>query len=107
MRRVGLDTEMMTNTFADALAEHGGGVFDPIVFAITDWWVEQRFIGPFQRMFSGAHEPARDKTTDWFKDLTGFEESTYWTVNCVGLDVRLVSYGAPEPAVVRLMADFA
>ena len=28
-------------------------------------------------------------------------------VKGVGLDVRLVSYGAPDPALVRLVADFA
>ena len=43
----GRDREMMAGLFAEALAEHGGGVFDEVVFAVTDWSPERRFIGPF------------------------------------------------------------
>jgi uncharacterized protein (TIGR02452 family) len=50
----GLDTEMMADIFAETLAEHGGGVFDEIVFAITDWSDEKCFIAPFLRVFSNG-----------------------------------------------------
>ncbi|HUU35306.1 MAG TPA: TIGR02452 family protein [Vicinamibacterales bacterium] len=49
----GLDGGMMAGIFAEALAEQGG-VFDEVVFAVTDWSSEQRFIGPFLRRFSGG-----------------------------------------------------
>ncbi|MEO7891072.1 MAG: TIGR02452 family protein [Vicinamibacterales bacterium] len=50
----GLDSEMMARIFRDALAGPFHGVFDEIVFAVTDWSPEQRFIGPFQRTFGGG-----------------------------------------------------
>jgi uncharacterized protein (TIGR02452 family) len=49
----GLDTPMMAGIFRDALEGPFRGVFDEIVFAITDWSPEHRFIGPFQRAFGG------------------------------------------------------
>jgi uncharacterized protein (TIGR02452 family) len=48
----GLDGDMMAGIFAEALAQQGGGVFDEVVFAITDWSDDRRFIGPFERAFS-------------------------------------------------------
>lgn len=45
----GLESEMMAGIFRDALVGPFRGVFDEIVFAVTDWSPEQRFIGPFQR----------------------------------------------------------
>ncbi len=48
----GLDGDMMAGIFAEALAEQGGDVFDEVVFAVTDWSPERRFIGPFLRAFS-------------------------------------------------------
>src|SRR5204862_5934112 len=47
----GLDPEMMARTFDDALRGPFRGVFDEIVFAVTDWSPERRFIGPFKRRF--------------------------------------------------------
>jgi uncharacterized protein (TIGR02452 family) len=49
----GLDSAMMAGIFAEALKECGGA-FNEIVFAITDWSPEQRFIGPFQHVFATA-----------------------------------------------------
>ncbi len=51
----GLDPTMMADIFADTLGEYGGA-FDEVVFAITDWSPERRFIAPFQRVF-GIREP--------------------------------------------------
>jgi uncharacterized protein (TIGR02452 family) len=45
----GLDGDMMAGIFAEALSVYAGGTFDDIVFAITDWSEDQRFIGPFRR----------------------------------------------------------
>ena len=49
----GLDPPMMAGIFAEALRE-AGGAFDEITFAITDWSPEQRFIGPFQNVFTAG-----------------------------------------------------
>ena len=49
----GLDPEMMASIFRDAITGPFLGVFDELVFAITDWSPEQRFIGPFRRMLGG------------------------------------------------------
>ena len=49
----GLDAAMMAGIFADALKEFGAA-FDEIVFAVTDWSPEQRFIGPFRNLFAGS-----------------------------------------------------
>lgn len=48
----GLEADMMAGLFAEALDAHGA-VFDEVVFAITDWSEERRFIGPFERVFAG------------------------------------------------------
>lgn len=48
----GLDTPMMAGILRDALDGPYRGVFDEIVFAITDWSPEHRFIGPFQQVFA-------------------------------------------------------
>ncbi len=37
--------------FANALEGAFKGVFETVVFAITDWSEERRFIGPFCRAF--------------------------------------------------------
>jgi uncharacterized protein (TIGR02452 family) len=47
----GLDAPMMANIFHEALARPFDGVFETIVFAITDWSPERRFIGPFATRF--------------------------------------------------------
>lgn len=48
----GLDVQMMADIFHAALAGPFEGVFETIVFAITDWSPEHRFIGPFARRFN-------------------------------------------------------
>ena len=48
----GLDPEMMAAIFKDALTGSHRGVFEVIVFAITDWSADHRFIGPFERAFA-------------------------------------------------------
>ena len=53
----GLDGDMMAQIFRDALLVPFRDVFDEVVFAITDWSPEKRFISPFQRAFS-VHESA-------------------------------------------------
>jgi ADP-ribosyl-[dinitrogen reductase] hydrolase len=50
----GLDPALMAGIFREALDEPFRGVFDEVVFAITDWSSERRFIGPFERAFRGA-----------------------------------------------------
>ena len=47
----GLDADMMAGIFKDSLTE-AAGWFDEVVFAITDWSEERRFIGPFERVFA-------------------------------------------------------
>jgi uncharacterized protein (TIGR02452 family) len=46
----GLNPEMMAGIFHDALMGPFRGVFDELVFAVTDWSPEERFIRPFRRM---------------------------------------------------------
>jgi uncharacterized protein (TIGR02452 family) len=50
----GLDPQMMAAIFHDAFTGLFRGVFDEIVFAVTDWSPEKRFIGPFERVFGGG-----------------------------------------------------
>lgn len=50
----GLDLEMMATIFKDELTGSHRGVFDEVIFAITDWSPERRFIGPFERAFARA-----------------------------------------------------
>jgi uncharacterized protein (TIGR02452 family) len=57
----GLDPGMMAGIFHDALMNPFRGVFDEVVFAVTDWSLEQRFIGPFQRMFDRQSPALREK----------------------------------------------
>ncbi len=47
----GCDTEEIADLFAKALSTECNGVFRAIVFAITDWSPEKRFIGPFCKAF--------------------------------------------------------
>jgi uncharacterized protein (TIGR02452 family) len=53
----GLAPTMMAGVFRDALRGPFAGSFDEIVFAITDWSEEQRFIGPFQHAFTDSGRP--------------------------------------------------
>lgn len=50
----GLDPQMMAAMFRDAFIGPFRGVFDEIVFAVTDWSPEKRFIGPFDSVFGGG-----------------------------------------------------
>lgn len=47
----GLDAPMMAGVFHEALTGPFAGVFREVVFAITDWSPERRFIGPFVERF--------------------------------------------------------
>jgi uncharacterized protein (TIGR02452 family) len=49
----GGDPEVMATIFRDALSGPLRGVFDEVVFAVTDWSAERRFIDPFRRAFEG------------------------------------------------------
>jgi ADP-ribosyl-[dinitrogen reductase] hydrolase len=50
----GLDPSLMAGIFHEALDGPFRGVFHEVVFAITDWSPERRFIGPFERAFRGT-----------------------------------------------------
>lgn len=47
----GNESIMIAELFGKALSSYASGVFDSVVFAITDWSDESRFIGPFYRVF--------------------------------------------------------
>lgn len=47
----GNDGVMIAGLFKRAFAENFKEVFEKVIFAITDWSPEQRFIGPFQKVF--------------------------------------------------------
>jgi uncharacterized protein (TIGR02452 family) len=49
----GNDAEEIADLFRAALTGRFGDVFARVVFAITDWSADRRFIGPFQRAFGG------------------------------------------------------
>lgn len=53
----GLDPGMMAGIFHEALTGPFRGVFDEVVFAITDWSEDEAFIGPFARVFRNASAP--------------------------------------------------
>lgn len=48
----GNDGSVVSRLFKQAIDENFRGVFKKIVFAITDWSANQKFIGPFIRTFS-------------------------------------------------------
>jgi len=50
----GNDGNLIADLFRKALTENFCGVFDYVLFAITDWSEEKRFIGPFLRQFGGG-----------------------------------------------------
>jgi uncharacterized protein (TIGR02452 family) len=39
--------------FRDAFSSNFRAVFDTVVFAITDWSADRRFIGPFEQALGG------------------------------------------------------
>ena len=47
----GIETAVMAGIFYELLTGTFAGAFQEIVFAITDWSEEQRFIGPFRQVF--------------------------------------------------------
>jgi uncharacterized protein (TIGR02452 family) len=55
----GNDSQEIAELFREALAQPFRGVFARVVFAILDWSEEQRFIGPFLKIFGeSASGPA-------------------------------------------------
>lgn len=42
----------MAGLFKKALEENFSGAFEQVIFAITDWSEDDRFIGPFVRAFA-------------------------------------------------------
>ena len=55
----GNDSREIAGLFAEALSGPFGGVFARIVFAITDWSAEKRFIGPFRDVLGGQSPVGR------------------------------------------------
>ena len=51
----GNDTRTIAELFHSALFGEFRGVFARVVFAITDWSTERRFIGPFRQLFGGGN----------------------------------------------------
>ena len=51
----GNDPHSTAADFREALETEYSGSFSDIVFAITDWSTERRFLGPFRKVFSSAH----------------------------------------------------
>ena len=50
----GNDGHSIATLFREALDGRFAGVFEQVVFAITDWSPERRFIGPFEGVFGGT-----------------------------------------------------
>jgi uncharacterized protein (TIGR02452 family) len=48
----GNDPFRTAHDFREALQRRFGGVFEEVVFAITDWTEDRRFLGPFRDTFS-------------------------------------------------------
>jgi uncharacterized protein (TIGR02452 family) len=53
----GNDTPTIARLFREAL-DAWSAAFDRVIFAVTDWSPERRFIGPFEREFGGATSTA-------------------------------------------------
>jgi uncharacterized protein (TIGR02452 family) len=54
----GNDGQSIATLFREALDGRFAGVFEQVVFAITDWSPERRFIGPFEDVFDSGAGPA-------------------------------------------------
>ena len=50
----GISSELMADVFHEQLFGSFAGEFDTVVFAITDWSPEQRFLGPFRNRFGSS-----------------------------------------------------
>ena len=48
----GNDTHRTAADFRHALEHDFDGAFDQVVFAITDWSKERKFLGPFREVFA-------------------------------------------------------
>ena len=55
----GNDSRDIAGLFAEALNGPFLGVFARIVFAITDWSAQKRFIGPFSEILGGQSPVGR------------------------------------------------
>jgi uncharacterized protein (TIGR02452 family) len=53
----GNDLQRTASDFRQALEGEFSGVFSDIVFAVTDWSVERRFLGPFRDVFAEGSAP--------------------------------------------------
>ena len=49
----GNDGRLIARLFREAIEGEFRGVFQEIVFAITDWSGDKKFIGPFEKTFAG------------------------------------------------------
>ncbi len=47
------DPQRTAADFRQALEQEHAGAFSEVVFAITDWSPERRFLGPFRDVFAG------------------------------------------------------
>ena len=50
----GNDVERTAKDFRQTLEGEFEGAFSQVVFAITDWSEERRFLGPFRDVFAGG-----------------------------------------------------
>jgi uncharacterized protein (TIGR02452 family) len=50
----GNDGDQIAGLFRQALEVHFRGAFDHVLFAITDWSEDEKYIGPFRRTFGGG-----------------------------------------------------
>ena len=50
----GNDGRLIARLFHEAIDGEFRGVFQEIVFAITDWSDDKKFIGPFQKAFASG-----------------------------------------------------
>jgi uncharacterized protein (TIGR02452 family) len=49
----GNDGDQIAGLFRQALEDHYQEAFDHVLFAITDWSEDEKYIGPFLRTFGG------------------------------------------------------
>jgi uncharacterized protein (TIGR02452 family) len=51
----GNDPSQIAKLFHRALEQNFTGAYSQVIFAIVDWSPEKRFIGPFQKVFTGVN----------------------------------------------------
>ena len=54
----GIESGLMAGIFHEALTGEFRGVFERVVFAITDWSPERRFSGAFGEVFADSLRPS-------------------------------------------------